>query len=604
MRPIKTITRTNQSKKNTGDRIYSLNSSLIFTFLIILSVGVILQMARWQIFEKDRFTALAQAQYLESQRHPSSRGIIYAADSTILATDQPSWDIYASLSSIKEERDTFFNEKDKYVATVSSILEVPKEDINSLLTEDFRFVPLKYNSDTDTKKALEEIQIFENKAPGFGLYFEKSEKRIYPNGSLASHILGFMGRTNEGEDIGLYGIEGFYFGDLTGTEGFTYEEKDAFGNVILTSEYEPVLPREGKDIKLTIIPSLQSKIEDLIEKGVNEHQAKSGSVILMDPKTGAILSMANYPDYNPNEYWRIQDSWIFKNKAVGDVYEPGSVFKPITVAIGLETDTIEEDTVCNDATGYVKVYEGRSDEAIIYTWDKLPDGNITPEQFLQYSNNPCIAQTAQQIGLSKYYPLMQEFGIGNFVGIGLQDEANSYLKPQDKYIELDLMTTAFGQSVPVTSLQMISAISTIANNGKRMKPYIVEEVTDDSETITYSPRVMATPISEETADSVANMMRSVVRKGDASWIFNKFLTEYDIAGKTGTAQIPKEHEAGYYEDKTNAIFIGFAPVEDPKMIMIVRLEEPGLDPYAATTAVPVWVDIFLEIADDLEIPKK
>ncbi len=605
MKPYKTISRNKKNPSVDAEHIYKINTKIIFIFLVIFSIGIIVQMSRWQIFEKDKYTALAQSQYTESQRHPSSRGIIYAADSTILATDQPSWDIYAALSSIKDEREDFFLQKNKYVSTVSSILEIPIDDLNSLLSEDFRFVPLKNSVSTETKKLLEESYIFDEKDherdPGFGLYFTKSEKRIYPNGNLASHVLGFMGKNDQGEDIGLYGIEGFYFGDMTGTAGFTYEEKDVFGNVILTSEYEPILPRKGKSIKLTIVPSLQEKIQDTLKKGVIEHQAKSGSAILMDPRTGEILAMANYPDYNPNEYWRTQELWIFKNKAIGDVYEPGSVFKPITISIGLETGAITPESTCNDKTGFVKIYEGTSDEHIIYTWDKRPDGLLTPEGFLQYSNNPCIVDTAKKIGFEKYYPLMKEFGIGDFIGIGLQDESNSYLKPYDEWIKLDFYTASFGQSISVTPLQMLSAISTIANDGERMKPFIVSEVSDDEETITYKPRVVGKPISKETADQVSDMMRAVVRKGDPSWIFNKYLKNYDIAGKTGTAQIPKEMELGYYEDRTNATFVGFAPTDDPTMIMIVRLEEPGLNEFSASTAVPVWADIFLTIADELGI---
>lgn len=322
-----------------------------------------------------------------------------------------------------------------------------------------------------------------------------------------------MGQDENGEEKGVYGIEGYYYGDLIGAEGFTYEEKDALGNVILTSEYEPVLPRRGKDIKLTIVPSIQTKVEEVLKEGVTKYQAKSGSTIVMDPTTGAILAIANYPNYNPNEYWRTQEPWIFSNKAVSDVYEPGSIFKPITVAIGLETGSITPETVCDDLTGYFTMYEGRTDEVKIRTWDGMPDGSITPEQYLQYSNNPCIAQTALKVGLEKYYPLMTQFGIGEYIGLGLQEESNSYLKPQKDWIELDLAVTSFGQSVASSPMQMISALSTIANHGVRMKPYLVSSVIDEDETIEFEPQQIANPISAETADTVAAMLRSVVRKG-------------------------------------------------------------------------------------------
>jgi cell division protein FtsI/penicillin-binding protein 2 len=592
------------TSQKSSQKLFSFNSKVIFLFLMLLALGVTAQMFRWQVLESEKFRKLAKTQYTDTQRQSSGRGNIYAADSTILATDKPTWDVYASLSSIEDERDDFFKEKEAYLEKVSGILGLKKEELDKKLSKDFRYVSLKKGVDTNTKQALESEQIFTERAPGFGLHFGKSEKRYYPNGSLAAHTLGYMGKNDMGQDRGFYGIEGYYFSDLLGTEGFTYEEQDAYGNVILTSEYEPVLPREGKDIVLTIEPGIQEEVENALKKGVETHQAKSGTAIVMNPNTGAIIAMANYPSYNPNEYWRTQDGWIFKNKAVGDVYEPGSVFKPITVSIGLETEAITEDTVCNDATGYLTFYEGTPDEKTIYTWDKQPDGKISPEQYLQYSNNPCIAKTALAVGHKKYYPMIKEFGIGKFIGLGLQDETNSYLAPYERWTELDLAVTSFGQSISTTPMQITSAISTIANEGKRMRPYVVKEVIDDNEPIPNQPTVEAQPISEETADKVAEMMVSVVRGGDAKWIFEEHLTDYSIAGKTGTAQIPKKDSTGYYADRTNATFIGFSPVKDAKMIMLVRLEEPGLNEYAATTAVPVWADIFLDIADDLEIPKK
>lgn len=604
---------TGQKKKGTSsESIYKFNSNVVFVAILLLGLGIILQMGRWQILEKERFTSLANSQYIDNQRQASSRGIIYASDGTVLATDQPAWDVYASLSSLPDERTDFFNEKDKYITTVSSILGLESDFIDKKLTKEFRYFKLAQNVDSDQKKALESARIFTDvkndgsykRGLGFGFHFVKSEKRIYPNGDLASQVLGFMGKDDDGNDSGVYGIEGYYFGDLVGTEGYTYEEQDAQGNVILTSEYEPVLPREGKDITLTIKPGIQRKVQDHLKKGVDTHQAKSGSAIVMDPKTGAIIAMANYPAYDGNEYWRTQEVEVFKNKAIADVYEPGSVFKPITVAIGLESGAITPTTTCNDETGFITIFEGTQDETQIYTWDRKPDGLMVPEEFLQNSNNPCIATTALAIGHEYYYPKMKEFGIGEFIGMGLQDEANSYLMPYESWTKLDLATTSFGQSVSTTPLQMISAISTIANDGKRMKPYIVKSVSDDDEEIKYSPQILATPISEETADKVAIMLRSVVEKGDARAPFRKILETYDVAGKTGTAQIPFKDKVGYDPNSTNTTFIGFAPVEDPVFIMLVRIEEPSLGTFSSETVVPVWADIFTAIADDLEVPKK
>lgn len=599
-------------KAYTNDQLSDFNIRLVCIGVVIVAIGILSQMFRWQVLESDKFQLLAQSQYTESQRKSSSRGVIYGADGSVLATDEPAWDAYISLSSEEDEREDFFAEKAKFIEEVASIVKVDPKELDRKLTSDFRFIPLAKNIDGNKKKALESKQIFEQKnsndnykrPPGFGLYFEKSEKRIYPDNTLASHVLGFMGKDENGKDKGLYGIEGYYFGDLTGTEGYSYEEVDINGNVILTSEYEPVLPRSGKDIKLTIVPSIQAKVESKLEDGVKHYQAKSGTAIIMNPKTGAIIAMANYPDYNPNEYWRVQESWILKNKAVGEVYEPGSIFKPLTIAIGLETATIDENFLCNDDDGKTVFYEGTPYQQTIYTWDRKPDGVQKPADMLSNSNNPCIAQVALDTGVDKYYPLMERFGIGQFIGVGLQDEANSYLQPQAEMTELDLAVTSFGQSVTTTPLQILSALSTIANDGKRMRPYIVSEVIDDDEVIKYSPTLAEKVVSPENAKKVREMLKQVRAQGDGYQFFDRYLPDYAIGGKTGTAQIADKSQAGYVANRTNATYVGMAPIDNPQMIMLVKLEEPKLDTFAASTAIPVWIDIFKDIADDLEIPKK
>jgi cell division protein FtsI/penicillin-binding protein 2 len=606
------MSRLNHLHRNnyiSGKKKDEKNSNLtsVGIFISIFAVLIVVQAFRWQVIDSEKFTLLAQEQYESSARQSTSRGVITASDGTILAVDEPVWGIYASLSNNETERKLFFSKKDKFIAEVSGILGIEESEIEENITDDFMYFAIAHNVSTEKKQALEEANIFGDGTEGFGLYFEREEKRVYPNGELAAHILGFIGKDEEGEDVGQYGIEGFYFGDIAGEEGYTYEEKDSSGNVILTGEYEPVLPRQGKDFELTIIPVVQEKVEEVLKEGVEQYQAKSGSVIIMNPKTGAILAMANYPTYNPNEYWLTSEQWVFKDRAVSDVYEYGSVQKPITLAIGLETGAISDDYTCNDSTGYLDLYKATGYEDLvgrkIYTWNKLPAGLLNLKSILKTSNNPCAAQVALEVGLQDYYTMLKEFGIGEFIGLGLQDEATSYVKSYDEWTKLDLITTAYGQSISATALQVISALSTIANNGQRMRPYIISQISDDDETITFEPQVLSEPISAETAQKVIQMMKYVVQEGDPKYYFTDLNKEYSIAGKTGSAQIPKTDEAGYEEDKTNTTFVAFAPAEDAEMIMIVRLEEPQTSPYAALTAVPLWKDVFEAVADDLEIPR-
>jgi cell division protein FtsI/penicillin-binding protein 2 len=327
----------------------------------------------------------------------------------------------------------------------------------------------------------------------------------------------------------------------------------------------------------------------------------------MNPKTGAIIAMANYPNYNPNEYWLTQEPWIFKNLAVSDVYEYGSVHKPITVSIAIESG-IPKNFTCTDSTGYLDLYDVTGYEDLkgrkIYTWDKKPDGKQDFAHMFANSNNPCIAKTALEVDFEYYFNKMKEFGIGSSINIGLQEESTSYLKPYEQWTKLDVITTSYGQSISATPLQVLSAISTIANDGKRMQPYIVDAMIDGDDINVTQPQVISQPISKDTANTVAEMMKAVVEEGGILERQAERVQDYEISAKTGTAQVAKSGEVGYEEGKTIASYIGFAPTSDPKMVMIVRLSEPQTAEYSTFTAVPVWNDIFLEIVNDLEIPKR
>ncbi|MFA5622927.1 MAG: penicillin-binding protein 2 [Candidatus Dojkabacteria bacterium] len=603
--------RKSSKKGSLFSNIQKNNYNLVIFLITLMGLVILAQAFRWQVLESERFELMAKQQYHESNKQTAERGSIRASDGTILVVDQPIWNIYATLSLDPKERELFFSKKDSFVATVSSILAVENDTIASKITDDFVYAVLAKGVDNEKKNALAAENIFGNEnvdRRGFGLYFERSLKRIYPNAELASHVLGFMGKDSLGNDIGQYGIEGFYFGDITGKEGYTYEEKDSKGNTILTAEYEPLQPRSGKDFTLTIRPSIQNKVEKYLKDGVERTGAKSGTVIIMDPRSGEILSMANYPTFNPNEYWRVSDPWIFKNLAVSDVYEYGSVHKPITVALALESNSVPKDYTCNDATGYLDLYEATGYADLkgrkISTWDRRPDGVQNLADILKNSNNPCIARTALEIDSAYYYSKLKEFGFGEFIGIGLQEETTSYLKPFNLWTKLDIITASYGQGISATPLQITSAISTFANHGTRMRPYIISEISDEKESIKFSPQVLSQPISKEVADSVAEMMSHVIEDGGINQKEIELLKNYYIAGKTGTAQIAKKDGPGYEEKKTITTFVGFAPADDAKMIMLVRLEEPKNSPYASPTVVPLWTEIFLGIVNDLEISKR
>jgi cell division protein FtsI/penicillin-binding protein 2 len=600
-----------QSKKSKSSRGKATNtkSNLVIVGYVVtfLAFVVIFQIFRWQILFAEKFESMAQGQYESNRIQVAPRGTIKAADNTVLAVDEPAWNIYATLSLDPSERELFFNNKERFVTEVSAILGIERSVIETKITEDFVYAPLLKEVSTEKKKALEQAEIFGPGTQGFGLYFENEEKRVYPNNNLASHVLGFIGKNEYGDLVGQYGVQGYYYGDITGRQGYSYEEKDSAVNVILTAEYEPILPRDGKDFKLTILPNIQSKVEEELEKGVRESRAKSGTAIVMNPKTGAILAMANYPSYDPNEYWRTSEPWILRNRAVSDVYEYGSVQKPITLAIALETEVIEKDHTCNDTKGYLDLYEvtGYADlkGRRISTWNKLPAGNLDISGIFRTSNNPCTALIALDIDFNEFYSGLKEFGIGEFIGIGLQEEGTSHLKPKESWTKLDVMTTSFGQGeISATALQLLSGLSTFANDGVRMRPYIISEISDEKETIKIEPQILSQPISKETSDIIRDALVKAVQENSLT-VHGKPLIDYNVAAKTGTAQIALHDKAGYDENLSNDTVVGFAPAQDPEMIMLVKLEEPKNARFSSLTTVPVWRDIFLAIADDMEIKK-
>jgi cell division protein FtsI/penicillin-binding protein 2 len=598
---MKTLSKLDKSKKKTSKSGYS----LVTITIVFLGFLVLVQAFRWQILERERFLTLAAQQYSNTEKELPKRGKILAKDGTILAVDEPVWNVYASLSSDPKEREVFFSKKAEFVSEVAIELGISKEEINSKISDDFRHVKIYEGVSNGKKSALESIGVFS--IPNLGLYFEKDVKRSYPNNTLASHILGFIGQTSDGEYLGQYGIEGYYFSDIEGQAGYFSGEKDSSGNVILNEEYDPLQARSGKTFRLTIQPNIQLKVEEMLEEGVRKTQSKSGTAIIMNPETGAIIAMANYPNYNPNEYWLTQEPWIFKNLAVADVYEYGSVHKPITVGIAIESG-ISKDFSCTDNTGYLDLYEATGYADLkgrkIYTWDKKPDGKQGFAEMFANSNNPCIARTALEVDYKYYYNKLKEFGIGSSINIGLQEESTSYLKPFDFWTRLDIITASYGQGISATPLQVISAVSTIANDGKRMQPYIVDAMIENDDINITIPQVISQPISEDTADTVAQMMRAVVEDGGIFDSEKERVKDYEISAKTGTAQVVKVGEVGYQEGATIASYIGFAPSSDPEMIMLVRLAESQTAEFSSYTAVPVWNDIFLEIVNDLEIPKR
>jgi len=555
-------------------------NTVFFIVFVPLFALVVFRLIQSQVIEYDRFKVLAENQRTIDQLISTPRGTIYSSDGAVLAYNKPVWGVYIDVKNLREDEDL---SKYDIIKSLSPILDIKEAELDDLINMELNYVRVASKVDEETKRELEHLELYP-------IRFEDEEKRIYPEAHLYAHVTGFVGKNDEGNEAGKYGIEGYFNGDLTGKTGFVSAELDTFGRQIVTGDIESITARKGRDITLTIDRGLQKIVYDGIKKGVEDYGAKSGTGVVLDPKTGAVLAMVNYPDYDPNAYWEIDDAGVLTNLAVAANYEFGSVGKVFTASAAIEENP-------ENMTSEVDVPNG-CEEILDYevcNWNKKGYGTETLTEVLKHSSNLGIYEFAKKIGPEKLYNYLQKFGIGRLSNITLQEDATSFIKDWQEWNELDLASSSFGQTVSATPLQIVSGISAIANEGKRMQPYIVSRIEDDEKVIDIQPKVIDNPISKGTADTVTEMMVQVVQEGGFT-NFVKEIEPYLIAGKTGTAQIPYTDRAGYQEDKVNATFVGFDATEDRKFIMLVKLEEPSEGNFASEVAVPVWVDIFLDLA--------
>ncbi|WKZ23948.1 MAG: penicillin-binding protein 2 [Candidatus Dojkabacteria bacterium] len=559
----------------------------IWMAIVFLFFGLLYFQFRWQILEYDRFSALANAQLAVRQDVFTKRGTIYTQDGVVLAVDSPAWNVVLSVTNHVDQAN-FLVKQDEILSELASVLDIDAEEMSEIYNPNVLTYQVLYRGINKRQKdILEEKKLL-------GIYTEDSIKRLYPNGDLFSHVIGYIGTDSFGRPRGNYGIEGFFWGDIKGKEGATQQEKDLSGKAIISKQYRNVQFREGKNIVLTVNSGIQKKVEQILESGVREQRADAGSVVIMNPKTGEIIAMANYPDYDPNEFWKVRDVSVFRNGAVSGPYEYGSVQKPLTVAMALEEQKITEKHICND-TGRLKL-----DDKTIYNFNFARYGRITPMQTLQYSDNICAAEYGLLVGADRMYAYLRELGLGVSTGIGIHEEETSFIKAPDRWLSIDVATTSYGQAISATPLQFASAMSTLANGGVRMQPMLVKKIYNNEDEITITPTSVGRVFSEKTATMVAKMMEEATfTRADMA----RYKGVYSIAGKTGTAQVARSDTAGYYDDRVNVTYVGFAPAIDARFVMVVKIENPKEGTLANLTVLPLWMKIFDTIKDDLGVPR-
>jgi len=352
-------------------------------------------------------------------------------------------------------------------------------------------------------------------------------------------------------------------------------------------------PISGKDIVLTIDRNIQFKTCEEIKKGVQEYQAESGSIIAMDPSSGAILAICSFPDFDPANFNTVKDINIFNNPAIFYAYEPGSIFKAITMAIGLDLKKIEPNTTYED-TGEVKIIGQKP----IKNFDQKAYGAQTMTQVLEKSLNTGAVFVENLIGKKNFLKYVKDFGFGETTNVGLDSEGAGNIAPLDKRGEIYAMTASFGQGITITPIQYLAAFSTLINGGKLMKPYIVEKILNEGAVVEeIKPKVVRQVISQNASAQITGMLVSAVENG---WDKKTKIQGYYVGGKTGTAQVAGSD--GKYSNATTHSFAGFAPAYNPRVAIIVRLDNPKKFSFASETTTRVFKNVIEFILDYYNIP--
>lgn len=540
---------------------------------------IVVRLFYWQVIRFDDMSALAEQQHLTISSISAPRGQIFSEDKGIYVTNKPVYSIFVSPSQINDKKKTSLVLAKILTKDITDpkIILSKQEEIYAKINQNLSWVTLEKNIEVETKKEIEGIGIT-------GLNFEESSARLYPEASSAAHILGFVGSDESGNQKGYFGIEGYYDRQLKGVKGEITEEKDAGGLPILIGKFLQQNSQKGYDLTLNIDRGVQYIVEKKLKAGLEKYEAKSGSVLVMDPMTGAVLAMATYPNYDPNDYTNYLKT-SFKNPVVADSYEPGSTFKTLIMSAAINENVVKPDTKCDECAGSVTI-----GQYTIRTWDNKYRPNETMQDIITQSDNIGMVFLGKKLGQDKLFDYIQKFGFGKMTQIDLEDENSPDLRPKNDWKEIDFATATFGQGVAVTPIQMVKAISSIANGGYLFEPHVVKTITSDNKTIEIKPKVVGQPISSETARTVKDMMVKAVDEGEAGNLAPK---NYKIAGKTGTAQIPI---AGHYDaTKYMASFIGFAPADNPKFIMLVLYNEPKSSIYGTSTAAPTFFEITKEL---------
>lgn len=552
----------------------------LYGFLFLIGIALILRLLWVQVVQGHRYEEMAINQTAGLQTLYSPRGTIYDRNGRELAFSVMVKSLFADPGIMNVSPEEAARE-------LAPLLHKDEARLARDLSEDTRFVWLERVMDPeDSDKVIELIK--KNKWQGFA--FVDESRRFYPNGAMAANVLGFVGL----DDKGLDGLEMSLDSLIKGGENKQKILTDARGNPILKSAMAPYKAKKEKSVYLTIDQNIQFYAERALDRAMASTHANGGIIIVMDPKTGDILALGNRPSYDPNHFDKATEA-EFKNRAVVDIYEPGSTFKPIIAAAALEAGTYDTERVWHDpgevwASGHA-----------IRNWNDEPYGDVRLVDIIKFSINTGFAHIGLLTGGETLTKFAKAFGFGEPTGIEFPGEGSGILFNPKDMRAIDVATMSIGQGIAVTPLQMVQAYSALANGGKMVKPHIIDAIKNPDGTDYQVTPVdfIGTPVSEKTANDVKDMMEKEISEGGGN---NAQVPGYHMAGKTGTAQKIDARYGGYLKNQYIASFCGFGPVEDPKAICLVVLDTPKGAFYGSQVAAPVFKEAMTQIMRYLKVP--
>ena len=495
---------------------------------------------------------------------------------------------------------------EKIISTAKKIYENVQdyslEDLQRILTRKLlRYNPIQKKISLEQSKAIAELNYY-------GLVLQPESYRLYPEKSLAANLLGFVDK----EAMGRYSIEGQYDLYLRGQDGYKVIDIDNLGNQITVGEEDVVDPINGEDLVLTIDRSIQQYVEKVLQETVEKFYAKGGQVIVMEPKTGAIIAMASYPTYDPNEFYKVYEKdektekyingvgpQAFFNPAVAGTYEPGSTYKIFTVATALDSGDMGIDERVCDETGRVEI-QVDNQTYVIQNSNEKAHGCMTMEELLEKSSNIGALRISLKVGARVFRKYMQDFGFSEFTDIGLEDENPGHVRDIKEWGKVLLANAGFGQGFTASPIQLVAATGAIANGGKLMRPYVISEKHTEGKVLKTEPFSVRRVVKPVTAEQVKQMLIKAVDNGLAG---NAAIPGYSVAGKTGTSQVAAENGQGYSTENYITSFVGFAPAKDPAFVMLVKIDHPRQQKFGALVAAPAFSQIGEYILKYLEIPR-